>query len=157
MSDVTELEPPSQEEVRADLRSMFLGAIRLTLETFLEEEIRGLVGAYRWARMGRKDHRNGSYLRGLMTSMGHLEVEVPRSRKNGSAAGVLGRYQRRMPEIDEAIIASYVNGVSTRKMGKVTEALTGEQVGKSTVSRVTRALEQQVDDLRRAPITEAIT
>jgi transposase-like protein len=42
-------------------------------------------------------------------------------------------------------------------MGKVTEALAGEQVGRSTVSRVTRTLEQQVEGLRRAPITEPIT
>lgn len=157
MSDVIEFEAVPQEDIRADLRSVFLGAIRMTLETFLEEEIRGLVGTYRWARMGRKDHRNGSYLRGLMTSMGHLDVAVPRSRASGSAADVLGRYKRRMPEIDEAIVASYVNGVSTRKMGKVTEALTGETVGKSTVSRVTRQLEQKVEDLSRSPLTEPIT
>jgi transposase-like protein len=157
VSDVTEFEAVPQEDIRADLRAVFMGAIRMTLETFLEEEIRGLVGTYRWSRLGRKDHRNGSYLRGLMTSMGHMDVAVPRTRASGSAADVLGRYQRRMPEIDEAIVASYVNGVSTRKMGKVTEALTGEQVGKSTVSRVTHRLEQKVEDLRRAPITEPIT
>jgi transposase-like protein len=106
--------------------------------------------------MGRKDHRNGSYLRGLVTSMGHLDVEVPRSRKNGSAGDVLGRYKRRMGEIDDAIVASYVNGTSTRKMSKVTEALMGEKVGRSTVSRVTKSLEQRVDELRRAKITEPV-
>jgi putative transposase len=42
-------------------------------------------------------------------------------------------------------------------MGKVTEALAGEQVGKSTVSRITRRLEEQVEELRRAPIVEPIT
>ena len=68
--DVSGIEVPSQDDVQFDLRSLFLGAIRASLETLLEEEIRGLVGASRWARMGRKDHRNGSYLRGLVTSMG---------------------------------------------------------------------------------------
>ena len=154
VSDVIEFEAPSQDDVRVDLRSLFQGAIRASLEALLEEEIRELVGAARWARMGRKDLRNGSYLRGLMTSMGHLEVAVPRSRRSGSAGAVLGRYQRRTDEVDDAIVASYVNGVSTRKMGKVTEALMGEKVSRSTVSRVTRTLEERVDELRRAPITE---
>lgn len=156
MNDVTNFDAPTQDDVQFDLRALFLGAIRASLETLLEEEMKRLVGASRWARMGRKDYRNGSYLRGLVTSMGHLDVEVPRSRKSGSAAPVLGRYQRRTDEVDEAIVASYVNGVSTRKMSKVTEALMGEKVGRSTVSRVTKSLEQRVDELRRAPITEPI-
>lgn len=155
MDDVTEFEAPTQEDVRTDLRSVFMGAIRMTLETLLEEEIRQMVGGSRWARIGnRKDHRNGSYLRGLITSMGYLEVDIPRSRMNGSAAGVIGRYERRMPEMDDAIVTAYVNGISTRKMGKVTEALSGEHVGKSTVSRITRRLELQVEELRQAPISE---
>ena len=154
MKDVIEFEAPSQDEVAADLRSLFLGAIRTSLETLLEEEIKRLVGGSRWARMGRKDYRNGSYLRGLITSMGHLEVDVPRSRKSGSAGVVLGRYQRRTDEVDDAIVASYVNGISTRKMSKVTEALMGEKVGRSTVSRVTRTLEQRVDELRRMKLAE---
>jgi transposase-like protein len=156
VTDVIDFEAPTQDDVQFDLRSLFLGAIRASLETLLEEEIKRLVGGARWARMGRKDYRNGSYLRGLITSMGHLEVSVPRSRKSGSAGAVIGRYQRRTDEVDEAIVASYVNGVSTRKISKVTEALMGEKVGRSTVSRVTKSLEARVDELRRAPITDAV-
>lgn len=65
-------------------------------------------------------------------------------------------YQRRTDEVDETIVASYVNGVSTRKMSKVTEALMGEKVGRSTVSRVTKSLEQRVDELRRMKLTEPV-
>ena len=47
-----------------------------------------------------------------------------------------------------------MRGVSTRDMAGVTEALLGKRVGKSTVSRVTKRLEDQVDELRRQRITE---
>ena len=104
MQDATDFEAPSQEDVRADLLGLFRGAIRMTLESMLEEEIRAMVGGARWAWLGRKDHRNGSYLRGLLTSMGQVEVAVPRSRTSGSAgAEVLCRYKRRAEEIDAAI------------------------------------------------------
>src|SRR5690606_12967076 len=94
--------PPSHEEVRTDVRALFLGAIRVTLEMLLEEEVRELVGAERWQQAGaRRDRRNGSYLRGLMTSMGHLELTVPRTRESGSAGEVRGRYKRRTAELDE--------------------------------------------------------
>jgi len=75
----------------------------------------------------------------------------------GAATAPLGRYARRQAEVDAAVTQAYVGGVSTRDMGGVTEALLGKRVGKSTVSRVTKRLEDQVEELRRAPITEPIT
>lgn len=153
--DVPDIDLPSHEDVRTDVRSLFLGAIRVTLEMLLEEEVRELVGVGRWQKaLARKDRRNGSYLRGLMTSMGHLDVAVPRTRASGSAGEVLGRYKRRTAEVDEAITSAYVQGVSTRKMGKVTSALMGEEVSRSTVSRVTKSLEEKVDALRKEPLTQ---
>jgi transposase-like protein len=130
-----------------------LGAIRLVIENVLQEEVRELVGARRFERLSqRKDVRNGTYLRRLLTSLGQLEVNVPRTRESGSACDTLGRYQRRAAEVDDLIAEAYVSGVSTRKMGAVTEALLGERVGRSTVSRVTQRLEDEVEALRTAPI-----
>lgn len=159
MEHDAELERPTQDEIQLDLMALCRGAVRLVLEAAMEEQVRELVGAGRWERLGRglrKDHRNGSYLRRLVTSMGAIDVAVPRTRENGSPVDVVGRYRRRMDNVDEAIVAAYVQGVSTRKMGKVTTALMGEDVKSSTVSRVTKVLEERVEKLRRAPIDEPI-
>lgn len=85
-----------------------------------------------------------------------LEVTVPRTRENGSAADVLGRYRRRSADIDEGILAAYVSGASTRDVGGITEALVGERVSRSAVSRVTATLGEKVEQLRKAPITGPI-
>jgi len=53
------------------------------------------------------------------------------------------------------ITEAYVSGVSQRKMGNVTEALLGDRVSRSTVSRVAKRLDGAVDELRRAPIEGA--
>ena len=157
MAEDVEFERATQEELRTDLRSLFQGAIRLVIENVLQEEVRELVGARRFERLSqRKDVRNGTYLRRLLTAMGQIDVAVPRTRESGSACDVLGRYQRRAPEVDDLIAEAYVHGVSTRKMGAVTDALLGDRVGRSTVSRVTRRLEGEVEALRTAPITEPI-
>ena len=157
MEHDAEFAPLAQEVVREDLRSVFLAAIRVTLESMLELEVKEMIGARRYERMAsRKDVRNGSYLRRLVTSMGEMEVTVPRTRENGSAAHVLGRYRRRTAEVDDAVTAAYVHGVSTRDVGKVTEVLLGKNVSRSTVSRVTRQLQEQVDTLRRTPIETPI-
>jgi transposase-like protein len=147
----------TQEAVGNDLQELCRGAIRMALETLLEQEIRALVGARRWQRIeSREDSYNGSYLRGLLTSLGHIELKVPRSRENGSPTDVIGRYERRMEQIDDTIVATYVRGVSTRGMGEVTEALMGENVSRSTVSRITKELEAKVEALKKAPITHPV-
>jgi hypothetical protein len=87
----------------------------VTLECLLEEEVRSLVGASKWERAGsRKGVRNGSYLRTLLTSMGQIDVRISRTREAGSVADVVGRYERRTEDLDEAIVSAYVNGVSTQ-------------------------------------------
>ena len=153
MEKMVEVERATQEELRQDLKSLFQGAIRVTLEMVLEEELKAMVGARRFERVGsRKDHRNGTYLRRLLTSLGQIDVMVPRSREGGSPADVMGRYRRRSEEVDEMMVEAYVSGVSQRKMGDVTEALLGERVGRSTVRLVAKRLDGAVEALRSAPI-----
>ena len=153
MEDCGAFEGPTQGEMGADIASLFRGAVRLVIENVLQQEVRELVGARRYERLaGRKDHRNGTYLRRLLTSMGMIEVAVPRARENGSPTGVIGRYRRRSAEVDRMVTSAYVEGVSTRDMNRVTEALMGEGISRSTVSRVTKVLGEQVEALRREPI-----
>lgn len=158
MSDeIPELIAPTQEMVHHDIREIFRGAAKVALELVLEEMVSDIVGAGRYRHAeSRADRRNGTYLRNLITSMGAIEVRVPRTRNHGSPTEVFGHYKRRTSEIDEAIVTAYVNGVSTRGMGDVTEALMGESVSRSSVSRATRVLEEQVEQLRRQRIEEPI-
>lgn len=156
MREVGELATMTQEAMQQDLRALFRGAIRVSLELFLEAELEALVGADWYARVGgRRDHRNGTYRRRLLTSVGQIDVAVPRSRASGSPSAVLGRYQRRTAEVDALLTSAYVNGVSQRNAGELTDALLGERVSKSTVSRVASQLDAQVDALQRAPLTGA--
>lgn len=153
MEKMVEVERATQDELRQDLRALFQGAIRVTLEMILEEEVKAMTGARRFERVwSRRDRRNGTFLRRLLTSMGQIEVAVPRTRDQGSPVDVVGRYRRRTEDVDAMIAEAYVGGVSQRKMGEVTEALMGERVGRSTVSRVAKRLDEAVEELRNQPI-----
>ena len=142
-----------QEVIVQDLQAMLRGAVRVGLEVCLEAELAAVVGADWYTRVGgRRDHRNGHYRRQLLTSLGRVDLAMPRGRRDGRPSQVVGRYQRRMDEVDGLLTSAYVSGVSTRKLGAVTTALLGERVSRSTVSRVTERLAQTVENLRRAPI-----
>ena len=127
----------------------------MTLETLLEEEVKNLIGVERYKRaVGRKGQRNGSYLRGLLTSMGHIQVKVPRTR-DGSPVEILGRYQRRMGNIDEMVAQAYTQGVSQRDVAQITESLCGEKISKSTASRIAKRLAMNVDELHAQEFSQA--
>ena len=96
MEKMVEVDRATQNELRQDLRALFQGAIRITLEMGLEEQIKAMVGARRFERVGsRTGHRNGTFLRRFLTSMGQIDVAVPRTREQGSPVHVMGRYRRR--------------------------------------------------------------
>jgi len=156
VKDVGDFPMVAQEEIQQDLQAMLRGAIRAGLEVVLAAELERVVGADWYARVtGRRDRRNGAYVRRLLTGLGGIELTVPRTRGSGSVHAVVGRYRRRTAEVDGLLTAAYVDGVSARKAGDLTAALMGERVSRSTVSRVTQQLDEQVQALQRARIEGA--
>lgn len=138
----TENEPVSQSEFHEYMHSPMRQAIRVTLTSILEEELSSFIGAERYEqKVGRRDRRNGSYARDLVTSVGKIEaLAVPRSR-GGYQTQVFERYHRRQSELDTAMLQMFVGGVSTEQVGAVMKEVTGDQPSASTVSRVFHTLE----------------
>ncbi len=98
-----------------------------------------------------RDRRNGTCRRCLLGALGDIERDVPRTR-HFCPTGVPKGSARRAPEIDRAIPAGVVPGLSTRKVGEVLLALPGRPVPAATVSRVARTLDRSVDAFHRRPL-----
>jgi putative transposase len=102
------------------------------------------------------DRRNGHYKRHLLTTLGDIELNVPRTRRF-SPTGVIRAYARREAEIDRVILAGFVLGLSTRKVGETLLAMLGQKVSAATVSRVARTLDQAVAAFHRRPLKNQYT
>ena len=100
-----------------------------------------------------RDRRTGSYSRHLLTELGDIELSVPRTRRL-CPSEVLRSYARRAPEIDRAILAGVVLGLSTRKVGEVLLAQLGRKVSASTVSRVAKTLDEAVAAFHARPLAD---
>jgi len=140
----SENQPVSQSEFHRYMHEQMRSAIRVTLSSILEEELTAFIGAGRYEQKSeRRDHRNGSYTRDLVTSVGKIEgLAVPRSR-GGYQTQVFERYHRRQTELDTAMLQMFVGGVSTQQVGGVIHEVTGQQPSASTVSRVFHTLEAE--------------
>lgn len=140
---------PVQAPELAPIRELSRGAIRAALEAAMDERLERYLGNVR-AGKG-PDRRNGHYRRWLLTGMGALELQVPRTRTR-SAAEVLAAYARRERSVDRLILAAFVLGLSTRKVGEALFQLLGERVSASTVSRVAQQLDVAVAAFHRRPL-----
>lgn len=99
------------------------------------------------------DRRNGYYRRHLLTELGDIELDVPRTRRY-SPTEVIRAYARRTREIDRVILAGFVLGLSTRKVGETLFALLGRSVSPSTVSQVAKTLDAAVAAFHRRPLQD---
>lgn len=126
---------------------------REALGRILEERMHGLLGnrLAELAAAGVADRRNGHFSRWLLTALGAIQLLVPRSR-TGSAIDVLQRYARREPAIDRLILACFVLGLSTRKVGEALLTILGERISPATVSRVAQTLDAAVAAFHRRPL-----
>ena len=128
-----------------DFRPMARLALKELLEGHLREELLEELELEPYQRsINRRDYRNGSYVRHLLTEMGDLEFEVPRLRRGRLEFECLERYARRSKSVDRAILGCFVLGHSTRKVGEALAPILGEKVSSSTVSRISQCLDAAV-------------
>ena len=125
---------------------------RLALAEIIETEMAAAVDRWleRLEAEDDADRRNGYYRRSLLTELGDIELFVPRTRRY-CPTEVVRAYARRSPEIDRTILAGFVLGLSTRKLGEVLLCLLGRPVSPTTVSRVAQDLRQGGRSLPRPP------
>jgi transposase-like protein len=130
------------------------GIVERTLQTILEEELSAHLGAERYERTeGRRGYRNGSKPRTLTTRVGTLELAVPQDRDGTFSTELFARYQRTEQALVLSLMEMYVQGVSTRKVAAITEALCGTRFSKSQVSALAGRLDPELAAWRERPLT----
>jgi putative transposase len=107
----------------------------------------------RMAELGRADRRNGCYTRWLLTELGDIELQVPRTR-TFSALKVVRAYARRAKDVDRMILACFLLGLSTRKVAIALLPVLGRPVSPATVSAVARQLDAAVAAFHRRPLKD---
>jgi transposase-like protein len=133
--------------------------VRGAIEMAVHEEVRAALGVQPYERHeARRRYRNGTKSRTLSGSSGPLALTVPRATLfNGRewTSTLLPRYQRRLPEVNEAIAATYLAGGNTRRIrGALQPLLKAAPLSKSAVSRVVATLKDGLEAWRTRSLTD---
>jgi transposase-like protein len=125
------------------------------LESSLRDAVERKIGVRSYERSdGRQGHRNGSYVRTLVTPYGTVDVVVPRLRKGTYEHGLWDANGLLTTEAQELILETYLSGPSTRRVGKVLEKVLGYQVSASTVSAICQGLDDLVRRYWSSPLDD---
>ncbi len=145
-----------EQDVKRDVQARVREGVKAVLEEVLQKEMtEHLEAGYRELTPTRRGERNGRYTRNLLTPAGKIErLEVPRDREGEFATEVFERYKRMTGDVEEAVLEMYLSGISVRKIAGVTEALSRVKVGKDTVSRIARRLDEQQQAWRERSLKE---
>jgi putative transposase len=137
------------QEVLLDDTGFLAEVVQMVLQEILEAEMTEHVGAAPYERSaGRKGHRNGHKPRALRTRVGTLNLLVPQDREGTFSTRLFARYQRNEKALCLALMEMYVEGVSTRKVKEVTEALCGTSFSKSLISSLAGSLDSELEAWR---------
>ncbi len=128
--------------------------LKMFLEALLEQVMSGEVAEHLRAGRherseGRVGHRNGFKPRKLKTRVGELSLQVPQTRGcEPYHPSLYAKWQRSERALLVACAEMYFQGVSTRKVQDVLEAMCDGEISAMTVSRVAAELDEKLDAFR---------
>lgn len=125
------------------------------LQEYLEQEMNNHLGALPYERTtDRRGHRNGYKPRQLNTRVGKLFLSIPQTRDGSFSTELFKRYQRSEKALICCLQEMVINGVSTRKVKKITEALCGLDFSRSQVSEISKKLDTEIQAWLNRPLTD---
>src|SRR5512145_454265 len=144
------------------LGALIHAVVRRAIEVAVEEELTAALGAARYARdVGRGGYRNGWRPRTLTGPTGPLALRLPRATLFAPlgtrewTSTLVPRYQRRLREVSEAVVATYLAGGNTRRLrGALASLLKAAPLSKSAVSRIVGTLKTDLEVWRTRSLAD---
>jgi putative transposase len=127
--------------------------IGFTAQRLMDLEVESLTGAAHGSRSAdRLTHRNGYRGREWDTRAGTVELRIPKIRKGSYFPGFLE--PRRMGEkaLTAVIQEAYIQGVSTRSVDDLVQAMGMTGISKSQVSRLCGEIDERVNTFLNRPL-----
>jgi putative transposase len=151
---MTEGRLPLIELLQKAGESDFLRAVaEAVLQLIMEADVEGLIGAGRHERSPeRLNWRNGYRERALDTRLGTLQLRVPKLRQGSYFPPFLEPRKVSEKALVAVIQEAWIGGVSTRRVDELVQAMGLAGIGKSTVSKLCKEIDERVSGFLERPL-----
>jgi transposase-like protein len=132
----------------------FLRAVaEAVVQLLMEADVEGVIGAGRHERtLSRETYRNGYRDRALDTRLGTLQLRIPKLRQGSDFPPFLDPRKTSEKALVAVIQEAWVGGVSTRRVDDLVQAMGLSGIGKSTVSKLCRDIDERVNAFLDRPL-----
>jgi putative transposase len=123
------------------------------LQLLMEADAEGLIGAGRHERSSeRLNYRNGYRDRTLDTRLGSLQLRIPKLRQGSYFPAFLEPRKVSERALVAVIQEAWIGGVSTRRVDDLVQAMGLSGIGKSTVSKLCKDIDERVNGFLDRPL-----
>jgi putative transposase len=125
----------------------------LVLQRLMEFEVEGLIGAAKHERSeSRLNHRNGYRERAFETRLGTLELRIPKLRQGSYFPGFLEPRKITERALVAVIQEAWIQGISTRKVDDLVQAMGMSGISKSQVSTLCQEIDTRGHEFLNRPL-----
>ena len=123
------------------------------VQILMEADVEGLIGAGRHERSAeRLNYRNGYRDRSLDTRLGSLQLRIPKLRQGSYFPPFLEPRKMSEKALVAVIQEAWIGGVSTRRVDEIVQAMGLGGIGKSTVSKLCKDIDERVGGFLERPL-----
>jgi putative transposase len=144
-----------KELVISDLPAAMRRQAEQMLSSLMDSEVSEQIGAQlHQQEPERSAQRNGYRIRRLETQLGCLDVRIPKLREGTYFPTFLEPHCRLHASLTQVVMEAYTQGISTRKIDELAEALGISGISKSAASRMLEGLAAGVKEFSSRPLPE---
>lgn len=136
--------------VQALVKELTAGLIQEAMDAELDEELG--YSKYDYKNKQTNNSRNGTYKKTVSSSLGDIELSVPRDRNGEYEPQIVKKHQMDISDIEDKIIFLYSQGTSTRDIEKTMQEMYGIEVDATRVSKITDKLLPIIREWQNRPL-----
>jgi transposase-like protein len=152
---ISELLSAANVQSMDDIQELFKETIAEFMESGLEAELNDELGydPYDVKNKATDNSRNGHSKKSLRTSMGKVEIDVPRDRNGDFEPRILRKNQTSISQdMENKIISMYAKGMSTSDIEEHIRDIYGLEISDTTVSRITDKVLSAAKEWQQRPL-----
>ena len=122
-----------------DVQNMLKDLLGETLQDMLESEMDEHLGysKYDYRNKETEDSRNGYSAKTVTSSMGPIELDIPRDRNGEFEPQIVKKHQTDISTIEEQVLSMYAKGMTTRDISKHLQDVYGVDASAEMISHMT--------------------
>ena len=150
-----DLRKPVKAEKKGCLKRFLLEKMQSWINSLLEAERDEFLGRGRQVALDEQhdNYRNGYRPRWInFFGLGKMEFKVPRDRKGEFESAWLPERKGQDPELEALLAESFLAGLSTRDLARISEKYLGQRYDSKQVSRIVSRATTELETWRQRPL-----